>query len=186
MCAKYHLCNFDTCIYGEMLEILVLVNISFTSHNCHFVVGGEVTTVKLSHSNFQEYVALLLVIITICILDPWNLFILYLNIYILWPISSHFLHSWPSENYLLFLWVWCFYILYFNWDWANLGFPGSSAGEESACNAGHPGSGRGLGRPLGAEHGNPLQYSCLENSAGTEEPGGLQSMGSQSRIWLSD
>ena len=30
----------------------------------------------------------------------------------------------------------------------------------------------------GAGHGSPLQYSCLEN-AWTEEPGGLQSIGSQ-------
>ena len=35
----------------------------------------------------------------------------------------------------------------------------------------------GLGRSPGEGRGNPLQYSCLENS--TEEPGGLQSMGSQ-------
>jgi len=33
------------------------------------------------------------------------------------------------------------------------------------------------GRSPGVGNGNPLQYSCLENS--TEEPGGLQSMGSQ-------
>ena len=32
--------------------------------------------------------------------------------------------------------------------------------------------------PLEKGNGNPLQYSCLENSM-TEEPGGLQSMGSQ-------
>ena len=84
-----------------------------------------------------------------------------------------------------------------------VGFPGSSAGKESACNAEDPGSIPGLGRspgetigyPLqyswaslvaqmvknlpamwetwvpslgrkkspGGEHGNPLQYSCLEN-----------------------
>ena len=36
----------------------------------------------------------------------------------------------------------------------------------------------GLGRSPGAGHGNPLQYSCLE-TPWTEEPGGLQSMGSQ-------
>ena len=30
----------------------------------------------------------------------------------------------------------------------------------------------------GGGNGNPLQYSCLENPMG-EEPGGLQSMGSQ-------
>ena len=40
------------------------------------------------------------------------------------------------------------------------------------------GSISGLGRSLGEGDGNPLQYSCLENSW-TEEPGGLQSMGSQ-------
>ena len=33
----------------------------------------------------------------------------------------------------------------------------------SACNARHPGSILGLGRSPGGEHGNPLQYSCLEN-----------------------
>jgi len=37
----------------------------------------------------------------------------------------------------------------------------------------------GLGRTLGGGHGNPLQYSCLENSMDTEEPGGLQPIGSQ-------
>ena len=37
-----------------------------------------------------------------------------------------------------------------------------------------PGSGRSSGR----RHGNPLQYSFLENSW-TEESGGLQSMGLQ-------
>ena len=36
----------------------------------------------------------------------------------------------------------------------------------------------GLGRCPGAGHGNPLQYSCLV-IPWTEEPGGLQSMGSQ-------
>ena len=35
-----------------------------------------------------------------------------------------------------------------------------------------------LGRSPGGGHGNPRQYSCLENPW-TEEPGGLQSMGSQ-------
>ena len=43
------------------------------------------------------------------------------------------------------------------------GFPGGSAGKESACNAGDLGSIPGLGRSPGGGHGNPLQYSCLEN-----------------------
>ena len=38
----------------------------------------------------------------------------------------------------------------------------------------------GWERSLGGGHGNPLQYSCLENeSPWTEEPGRLQSIGSQ-------
>ena len=43
-------------------------------------------------------------------------------------------------------------------------FPGDSNGEESACNAGDPDSIPGLGRSSGEGNGNPLQYSCLENS----------------------
>ena len=39
-----------------------------------------------------------------------------------------------------------------------------SACKESACNAGDLGSISGLGRSPGEEHGNPLQYSGLENS----------------------
>ena len=41
---------------------------------------------------------------------------------------------------------------------------GSSAGKESACNAGDPGSITGLGRSTGDGIGYPLQYSDLENS----------------------
>ena len=57
-----------------------------------------------------------------------------------------------------------------------LGFPGGSAGKESACNAGDLGLISGLGRSLGGGNGYPLQYSCLER---TEEPGWLQSIGLQ-------
>ena len=46
------------------------------------------------------------------------------------------------------------------------GFPGSSVGKESACNAGDPGSIPGSGRSPGGGHGNPLQYSCLKNLHG--------------------
>ena len=44
------------------------------------------------------------------------------------------------------------------------GFPGGSDGKASACSAGDPGSIPGLGRSPGEGNGNPLQYSCLENS----------------------
>ena len=58
-------------------------------------------------------------------------------------------------------------------------FPGGSNGKESACNAGDLGFIPGQGKLPGEENGGyPLQYSCLENPR-TEEPGGLQSMGSQ-------
>ena len=40
---------------------------------------------------------------------------------------------------------------------------GGSGGKESACNTEDPGSVPGLGRSPGGGHGNPLQYSCLEN-----------------------
>ena len=44
------------------------------------------------------------------------------------------------------------------------GFPGGSDSKESACNARDPGSISGSGRSSGEGNGNPLQYSCLENS----------------------
>ena len=45
----------------------------------------------------------------------------------------------------------------------SMGFPGGSDSKETACNAGDLGSTPGWGRSPGGEHGNPLQYSCLEN-----------------------
>ena len=44
------------------------------------------------------------------------------------------------------------------------GFPGGLEGEVSAYNAGDSGSIPGSGRSPGEGNGNPLQYSCLENS----------------------
>ena len=58
------------------------------------------------------------------------------------------------------------------------GLPWGLSGKESACNAGDVRSFPWSGRSPGKWHGNPLQYSCLENPW-TEEPGGLQSMRSQ-------
>ena len=45
-----------------------------------------------------------------------------------------------------------------------MGFPGGSDSKESVCNAGDLGLIPGLGRSLGDGNGNPLQYSCMENS----------------------
>ena len=58
-----------------------------------------------------------------------------------------------------------------------LGFPDSSAGKESTCNAGDPGLIPGLGRYPGEGKGHPLQYSGLENS-------GLQRVGHNFRASL--
>ena len=48
-----------------------------------------------------------------------------------------------------------------------VGFPGGASGKEPIANAGEvkdKGSIPGLGRYPGEGNGNPLQYSCLENS----------------------
>ena len=44
-----------------------------------------------------------------------------------------------------------------------MGFPGGSDSKESTCNAQQSSSIPGSGRSPGGGHGNPLQYSCLEN-----------------------
>ena len=47
-----------------------------------------------------------------------------------------------------------------------LGFPGGLVSKESICSVGDLGLIPGLGRSPGGGHGNPLQYSCLENLHG--------------------
>ena len=62
-----------------------------------------------------------------------------------------------------------------------MGFPGGTSGKEPHANAGDvrdEDSSPGSGRSPGGAHSNPLQYFCLENP-GIEEPGRVQSMGSQ-------
>ena len=44
-----------------------------------------------------------------------------------------------------------------------IGFPCGPIGKESACNVGDLDLIPGLERYFGGGHGNPLQYSCLEN-----------------------
>ena len=72
---------------------------------------------------------------------------------------------------------------YLNWT-TTRGFPGGSDGKESTCNSGDSGSIPGSGRSLDEEmatHSSILAWRI----PWTEEPGGLQSMGLQSQIWLS-
>ena len=47
-----------------------------------------------------------------------------------------------------------------------MGFSGGSDGKEYICSARDPGWIPALGRSPGGRHGNPLQYSCLENPHG--------------------
>ena len=52
-------------------------------------------------------------------------------------------------------------VQYSLWTW---GFPGGSVVKNPPTNIGDVGSIPGLGRSSGEGNGNPLQYSCLENS----------------------
>ena len=69
------------------------------------------------------------------------------------------------------------FIIYTTYIW---GFPHSTVGKESACNAGDLGLIPGSGRSPGEGKSYPLQDSCLENSTDR------RAMGSQSWTWLSD
>ena len=60
------------------------------------------------------------------------------------------------------------------WIW----LPQWLSGKESACNSGDAGDAGDPGRSPGGGLGNPLQYSCLENSM-DRGPGRLPSMGLQ-------
>ena len=56
------------------------------------------------------------------------------------------------------------------------GFPRWLSGKEFACNAGEVGSIPWWGRSHGKGHGNPLRYSCLENSMDRYSPWGLKEL----------
>ena len=72
------------------------------------------------------------------------------------------------------------------WHPRGKGFPPSSVGEESACNAGDMGLIPGLGRSPGEGNGNPLQYSCLGKSHGQRNLAGYSPWGRKSRTRVSD
>ena len=64
------------------------------------------------------------------------------------------------------------------WVEGEKGFLRSLVVKNLPANEGDAGLIPGSERSLGGENGNPLQYSCLKIPR-TEEPGGLQSIGSQ-------
>ena len=57
------------------------------------------------------------------------------------------------------------------------GFPGGSDSKESACSVGDLGLIPQLGRSPGGQHGNLLQYSCLENPYGQSSLAGYSPWG---------
>ena len=67
-----------------------------------------------------------------------------------------------------------------------LWFLGGSHGKESSCSARDLASIPGLGRSPGGGHGNPLQYSCLENPMDREAWWATGHGVAKSRTWLSD
>ena len=64
-----------------------------------------------------------------------------------------------------------------------MGFPGSSAGKESACNIGDPDLIPGSGRSTGERIGYTLQYSWTSLMAHLENPPALQETWVQSLGW---
>ena len=60
-----------------------------------------------------------------------------------------------------------------------MGFTGGSDDKEFSCSVGELGSVPGLGRSPRGGHGNLASVFLPGESPWTEEPGGLQSMGSQ-------
>ena len=58
-----------------------------------------------------------------------------------------------------------------------MGFPDGSDCKESTCNVVDLGSILGLGRSPGGGHGNPPQYSCLENPQGQRRLAGYSPWG---------
>ena len=87
-------------------------------------------------------------------------------------------HSWACDNYL-------FISIIVN-KYCSGRLPWWLSSKESACNTGDAGDSDsipGSVRSPGGGHGNPLQYSCWK-MPWTEEPGGLQSTGSQSQTRL--
>ena len=60
-------------------------------------------------------------------------------------------------------------------------FLGGSVSKETACNAGDLDLTPELGRSPGGGHGNPLQYSCLENPPGKRSLAGCSPWGSRVR-----
>ena len=63
----------------------------------------------------------------------------------------------------VYIYMYIYTYIYIHTHVINLVFPGGSDDKESSCNVGDWSLIPRLGRSPGGGHGNPLQYSCLEN-----------------------
>ena len=63
------------------------------------------------------------------------------------------------DSVCVYIYIYIYTHIFFIW-----GFPGGASGQEPSCQCRSLIS--GLGRSPGKGHGNPLQYSCLENAMG--------------------
>ena len=91
--------------------------------------------------------------------------------------------SWAN----IFISIWDIGLMSFNNTSSSImGFPDSSTGKESTCNAGDPSSIPGWGRSPGEGNGNTLQYSCLENPMHGGAWWATVHGGTKSWTWLND
>ena len=98
------------------------------------------------------------------------------------PWAGRVRHGWATK----LNWICHYkYVCIFAWV-TNEDFPGSSEGKESASNAEDPDLTPWMERSPGEGNGNPLQYSCLENSMDREVWQGTVPGVTKSMTWLSD
>ena len=98
----------------------------------------------------------------------------------------HMLDS--SKPFCLVVVCVCSFVLFHYCGWVMLqyGLLWWLSGKEFACNAGDPGSIPVSGRSPREGNGNPLQYSCLENSMGREARWATAHGVTKSQTWPSD
>ena len=89
--------------------------------------------------------------------------VLFKRLYVYIPMHTHYTYIYECIYFKrhctknIFKFLFCHRLEY------QMGLPQWLSGNESACNAGAVGSMPELGLFAGRGHGNPLQYSCLEN-----------------------
>ena len=92
-----------------------------------------------------------------------------------------FMVSITSFSWNIYFVLWLFMI-----NMAIMGFPCGSDNKESTCKVEDLGLISGLGKSTWGGHGNPLQYSCLENPVDREAWWATVQRVAKSWTWLSD